>query len=201
MIDVAVREDIRDLILDAADRLLVRYGFRKMTMDDLASEVGIAKGTIYLHFSSKGEIALSRIDRVIARLCKELRKVSCSEEKPNVRLRMMLITRVMFRFDNVQHYAENIDEQLATIRPALLSRREKYFEEEAQIFAKVLQENKEQKVFFFEDAYYTAHSLIVATNALLPSSLKASELGNRQAVKERISQVSQILISGLSVRK
>jgi hypothetical protein len=105
----------------------------------------------------------------------------------------------MFRFDNVQHYAENIDEQLATIRPALQSRREKYFEEEAQIFAKVLQEGKEQKVFFFEDVHYTAHSLVVATHALLPSSLKASELGNRQVVKERISQVSQILISGLSV--
>lgn len=118
MKDVAVREDIRDLILDAADRLLVRYGFKKMTMDDLASEVGIAKGTIYLHFGSKEEIALSRIDRVIAGLCKELRRVSCSEKKPDVRLREMLITRVMFRFDNVRHYAENIDEQLAAIRPA-----------------------------------------------------------------------------------
>ena len=197
---VAVREDIRDLILDAADRLLVRYGFKKMTMDDLASEVGIAKGTIYLHFSSKEEVALSRIDRAIARLCEELRKVSCSQEKPDVRLRAMLITRIMFRFDSVQHYAENINEQLTTIRPALEARREKYFEEEAKIFAGILQEGRRQKMFFFKDAHYTAHSLIIATNALLPSNLKASELGNRQAVEERISQVSQILINGLSVR-
>ena len=197
---VAVREDIRDLILDAADRLLARYGFKKMTMDDLAQEVGIAKGTIYLHFSSKEEVALSRIDRVIVRLCKELRKLSCSDENPDVRLREMLITRVMFRFDNVQLYAENIDEQLAAIRPALQFRREKYFEEEAQIFAKILQEGKQQKVFFFRDAHYTAPSLIVATNALLPSNLKASEFGKRQVVKERISQISQILVCGLSVR-
>jgi len=45
--------DVRDAILDAAERLLARYGYRKMTMDDLASEAGIGKGTTYLHFPSK----------------------------------------------------------------------------------------------------------------------------------------------------
>lgn len=197
---VAVREDIRDLILDAADRLLVRYGFKKMTMDDLASEVGIAKGTIYLHFSSKEEVALSRIDRVIERLCEELRKAARSDEKPGARLRAMLTTRVMFRFDSVQHYAESLNEQMATIRPALEARREKYFEEEAQIFARVLQEGKQQKVFFFKDAHYTAHSLITATNALLPSNLRAGEIKNRGAVERRIAQLSGILVGGLSVK-
>lgn len=197
---VAVREDIRDLILDAADRLLGRYGFKKMTMDDLAQEVGIAKGTIYLHFSSKEEVALSRIDRVIAKLCEELRKIAGSDEKPVVRLRAMLMTRVMFRFDSVRHYAETINEQLATIRPALQARREKYFEEEAQILAKVLQKGKQEKAFYFEDAHYTAHTLITATNALIPSNLKAGEMKNRQVVEERISQVSLLLVGGLTVK-
>jgi len=32
-------------ILDAADRLLGRFGFRRMTIDDLAKEAGIGKGT------------------------------------------------------------------------------------------------------------------------------------------------------------
>src|SRR6187397_2922070 len=43
----------RDAILDATDRLLARYGYKKMTIDDLAHEVGIGKGSVYLHFSSK----------------------------------------------------------------------------------------------------------------------------------------------------
>lgn len=197
---VAVREDIRDLILDAADRLLVRYGFRKMTMDDLAEEVGIAKGTIYLHFSSKEEVALSRVDRVIARLYEELRKIAGSGEKPDARLRAMLVARVMFRFDSVRHYAESLDEQLATIRDALQARREKYFAEEAKILGKVLEEGRREKIFFLKDADYAAQSLIVATNALLPSNLGAGELGDRQAVERRISQISQILVSGLSVK-
>ncbi|MBA3694241.1 MAG: TetR/AcrR family transcriptional regulator [Acidobacteria bacterium] len=197
---VAVREDIKDLILDAAERLLVRYGFKKMTMDDLAQEIGIAKGTIYLHFSSKEEIALSRVDRVIDRLYEELWKIARSKENPSDRLQAMLMTRVLFRFDSVQHYAESIDEQMATIRPALEARRKKYFEKEAQILVQVLQEGKRQKVFFFEEAGYTAHTLLVATNALLPSKLKAVELKNRQNIEKRISQISRLLVNGLSVK-
>ena len=53
MRDVAIRQDIKDLILDAADRLLNQFGYKKMTMDNLARETGIAKDALYLHFSSK----------------------------------------------------------------------------------------------------------------------------------------------------
>src|SRR5437763_1237801 len=42
-------------ILDAADRLLARYGYQKMTVDDLAREAGIGKGTVYLSFPGKSE--------------------------------------------------------------------------------------------------------------------------------------------------
>src|SRR5260370_14596020 len=109
---VAVREDIRDLILDAADRLLARYGYRKMTIDDLAKEVGIGKGTIYLHFSSKEEIALSHIDRIVERLKEKLTTISLEDAPPAERLREMLITRVLFRVDSVQHYTERLNELL-----------------------------------------------------------------------------------------
>ena len=75
---IAVREDISDLILDAADRLLARYGYKKMTIDDVAKEVGIGKGTIYLHFKSKEEIALARVDRIVDRLNERLRAIADS---------------------------------------------------------------------------------------------------------------------------
>ena len=62
------RENMEERILDAWDRLLARYGYRKMTMDDLASEVGIGKGTIYLYFRGKEDLVYSHIDRVIREL-------------------------------------------------------------------------------------------------------------------------------------
>ncbi|MGW2198666.1 helix-turn-helix domain-containing protein, partial [Streptosporangium sp. NPDC001682] len=38
-----------DRILDAAAELLVRLGYRKVTIDDIARLAGIGKGTVYLH--------------------------------------------------------------------------------------------------------------------------------------------------------
>src|SRR6185369_8650425 len=69
---------MRDLILDAAERLLARFGYRKMTMEDLAREAGIGKGTIYLSFPSKEEVALCSIDRVVQRVQQQLQTLAAS---------------------------------------------------------------------------------------------------------------------------
>ena len=44
---------VRETILNRTDIFLARYGYKKMTIDGLASEVGIGKGSIYLHFASE----------------------------------------------------------------------------------------------------------------------------------------------------
>ncbi len=43
-------------ILDASLRVFGQYGYRRTSMDDIAREAGIAKGTIYLSFTSKEEV-------------------------------------------------------------------------------------------------------------------------------------------------
>lgn len=43
----------RRQILDAAAQLVVEHGYEAMTMDEVASNAGIAKGTVYLYYPSK----------------------------------------------------------------------------------------------------------------------------------------------------
>lgn len=45
--------DRADRILDAAGVLLTRLGYRKVTIEDIANQAGIGKGTIYLHWRTK----------------------------------------------------------------------------------------------------------------------------------------------------
>ena len=191
------RDDVPELILDAADRLLARYGYRKMTVDDLAQEAGIGKGTIYLHFAGKEEVALSRIDRVIDQLRGRLRALANSTEPAPERVRRMLLERVLFRFDSVQHYTESLDDIFASIRAGLLARRERHFAEEAAVFAEVLKEGRRASVFAFRDPRATAHALIDATNSLLPYSLSKHELGDREEVKGKTNLIAQLLVNGL----
>ena len=57
---------IREALLDSAERLLGRYGFRKTTVDDVAREAGVGKGTVYLYFESKEDLILGTIDRIVS---------------------------------------------------------------------------------------------------------------------------------------
>lgn len=46
-------------VLDAAADLLVRWGYRRVTIDEVARHAGIGKGTVYLHFPSKESLFLT----------------------------------------------------------------------------------------------------------------------------------------------
>ena len=106
------QRDVKSALLDATDRLLSRNGYKKMTIDDLAAEVGIGKGSVYLHFSSKEELALSHIDRIIERLKNRLAEIAARPTTCERRLKDMLIERVVFRFDSVQHYTPSLNDLL-----------------------------------------------------------------------------------------
>lgn len=197
MNDATQPKTTRDAILDATDRLLSKLGYKKMTIDDLAKEVGIGKGSVYLHFKSKEEIALSHIDRIIERMKGRLSSIATSKGTPETRLRKMVIERVMYRFDSVQHYSQSLNELLAQLRPKLLERRKRYFEEEAKMIARVLDEGKRAGVFSDKDSTETGQTILDATNALLPYSLSAYELGERKEIERKANRVADLIINGL----
>ena len=57
--------DLADRILDAAQRLLVRTGARKLSLSDVATLAGVSRPTIYRYFVSKEELidALGKRER------------------------------------------------------------------------------------------------------------------------------------------
>src|SRR5262249_54292120 len=181
--------------------LLAQFGYRKMTVEDIAAEAGIGKGTIYLHFSSKEEVVLSHIDRIVDRLKERLKEIARSDVSAAERIRQMLVTRVLFRFDSIQHYTQSLNDLLAALRPGLLRRRAQYFDSEAQIFAAVLMDGSRSGEFNFDDEHAIAHAILQATNGLLPYSLSTTELGERAEVEQRANDVANLILRGLLNRK
>ena len=189
--------EIREAILDATDDFLARFGYKKMTIDDLAQAVGIGKGSIYLHFASKEEIALSHVDRIVERLKSELKIIAAKKTSPETRLRQMLLLRVLHRFDSVQHYTQSLDDILSAIRPKLLARRKTYFEEEAEIFVVVVKEGQAEKNFQIGNAMEISKTLLLATNSLLPFSLTTQELGEREDIEAKTLRIADLLLKGI----
>jgi AcrR family transcriptional regulator len=50
------RRERADRILDTARELLLSWGYRRVTIDELARRAGVGKGTVYLHWRSREEV-------------------------------------------------------------------------------------------------------------------------------------------------
>ncbi|MGP4018408.1 TetR/AcrR family transcriptional regulator [Saccharopolyspora sp. 5N708] len=61
-----------DRILDAAGELMIRLGYRKVTIEDIARQAGIGKGTVYLHWRTKERLFEALIVRESTGLLAEL---------------------------------------------------------------------------------------------------------------------------------
>jgi AcrR family transcriptional regulator len=60
-------------ILDAAARLLLRYGHDRTTINDVAREAGVAKGSVYAHWRGRDELFLALLRREQAALLHQVR--------------------------------------------------------------------------------------------------------------------------------
>ncbi|MFO1008529.1 MAG: TetR/AcrR family transcriptional regulator [Planctomycetota bacterium] len=194
------RSPMRERILDAADRMLARYGYQKTTADDLAREAGIGRRTVYVHFTSKEEIFLASIDRVVERLIDELKHILYAGGPAEERLERMLTARVLYRFDSVHAYHESLDDMFSVLRGAYLDRRERYFSQEADVFALVLTEGQRAGTLRVADPQQVARTVLLATNGLLPYSLSGRELGSRTEVEEKTRRVVALVLEGLRQR-
>jgi AcrR family transcriptional regulator len=72
--DVDERKRREERILDATATLLVRWGYRKTTIDDVAREAGVGKGTIYLHWRDKNELFCAAIWRANQQVSEDLKQ-------------------------------------------------------------------------------------------------------------------------------
>ena len=77
--------DKREAILKAAVKIFAKKGYFNSKVSDIASEAGIADGTVYLYFKSKDEVLRSVFDRTMEDFISEGRaelvKISSPAEK------------------------------------------------------------------------------------------------------------------------
>ncbi|HVT70019.1 MAG TPA: helix-turn-helix domain-containing protein [Trebonia sp.] len=66
------RQARAERVLDAAGELLLRVGYRRVTVDDVAERAGIGKGTVYLHWSTREELFMAVLRRELAAASDEL---------------------------------------------------------------------------------------------------------------------------------
>jgi len=84
------RQEREGLILQAAEEVLMEKGYHETSIDEIAARVGIAKGTIYLHFSSKEDLIFALFERELQKFFQVIEKTIGSALTPRAKLEAIL---------------------------------------------------------------------------------------------------------------
>jgi AcrR family transcriptional regulator len=68
MVAITKDEEMQEQILQTAKQLFQLYGFKKVTIDDIAKAIGKARSSLYYYYKTKDEILAAVIDADIAEL-------------------------------------------------------------------------------------------------------------------------------------
>ncbi|MEI6594827.1 MAG: TetR/AcrR family transcriptional regulator [Bacteroidota bacterium] len=104
--------DIKIKILREAETLFMKYGFKSITMDDVARELGISKKTLYLYFEDKNDL----VDQTMLQHLED-QKVSCQN----------IETLKLDPISYMLNISDSVSTQLRQINPGVLYDLKKYF--------------------------------------------------------------------------
>ncbi|MFO7167655.1 MAG: helix-turn-helix domain-containing protein [Chloroflexota bacterium] len=78
------------LILEVAEQVLAEKGYHNTSMEEIAARVGIAKGTIYLHYPSKEALVVALFARELSAFQQAVAAAAGQEAPPRARLEAIL---------------------------------------------------------------------------------------------------------------
>lgn len=84
------RQEREALILQVAEEVLMEKGYYETSIDEIASRVGIAKGTVYLHFPGKEDLVIAIFLREIGQLLNRVDEIISSEKSAEARIKAIL---------------------------------------------------------------------------------------------------------------
>jgi len=105
-------ESKRQLLLEAAQKLFSRHGYRRTSVDDIAQEAGVAKGTVYVYFNDKEALFKAVVDYFAEELDARTLSALKIEGPPDEKLRALLEAKFLHAYRiilSAPHAQELID--------------------------------------------------------------------------------------------
>lgn len=95
-----VEEFRRASIEDAAMKAIARKGIEEVTIQDIADEAGVAKGTVYVYFRDREEVLARTTDRLFDNLLADIEPAFTAPGPFDARLRGLAVRQLRFFDEN-----------------------------------------------------------------------------------------------------
>ncbi len=186
--------DVRQRILEAAEQRLWHYGFKKTTIDEIASDAGVGKGTVYLYFDGKEEIGLAIVSEYKQRGLDKMALIAGDPAKtPAQKLTEMLQYPILYVCQSCRE-SPAMQEMITAIKPHIRRHIQPQTEQEYALLAEVLDEGNRLGVFSVADTQAAARTLKMMTLGFMPPYPAASDPNE---IASEIAAIVALTVQGL----
>ncbi|WP_077213442.1 TetR/AcrR family transcriptional regulator [Bacillus dakarensis] len=81
-------------IIDAAAKIFREKGYKEATLEDIASEVGILKGSLYYYIDKKEDLLFAVVERPLTEMTLNLKNIVKSKDSPSRKLEKALLNHM-----------------------------------------------------------------------------------------------------------
>ncbi len=185
----------RIAILDAAIRLFSQYGYRRTSIDDIAREAEVAKGTVYLSFKSKEEIFRALAETLCERVDSNVADARALDGSIAERLVAVLEAKFGFFFETVHrsaHAAELMDSKNRLCADLFANSGRRYL--------KVLREMIDAAIHAgeLEPSRMDLSSSDMAAMLISAAHGIASSATNKAMYHRRLREIVRVIVAGLA---
>lgn len=140
------REGKRERIFAAALRIFSQRGFETATVEEIAREANVGKGTIYLHFRSKEELLHYLMDEGSEMLLKQIQDRIKGLSDPLARLKAAISAQIDF-FTKQEDYLRFLVREVWGYRDLFLEEVKKIRNTQVRLLEEIIQEGIHKGVF------------------------------------------------------
>jgi AcrR family transcriptional regulator len=185
----------KELIIKTARKLFGKFGLKKTTVDAIAKEAKIGKGTIYHYYESKEEIFQTILSTDVEEVVNELKKAAENETDPSKKLKLYVKARIKSVGRFASFYAM-FKEEYIDFYGYIKKVEDKYYETGFNTIKQFIREGNEQGIFAVEDIDLAAF--------FIQQSLKALEyhyaMENEEEVERKMDKLLDLGYKGFLKR-
>jgi AcrR family transcriptional regulator len=188
----------RELILDTARKLLRRFGQDKLTVVDIARELGMSHANVYRYFTTKSAILDAIIDEWLSRLETFVDAIVQRPDSAAQRIEAVVVELHRKRKKKLLEDAQVFEtyRRVVEIRPDMAARRRQQL---IRVFRSLLEEGIRTGEFAPMDASAAAVSLKDATALFLHPLMIPTNL--HEETEERARSVVRCMLAGFASAK
>ena len=190
------KRKIKEGIIEVARKIFAFYGYKKATLDEIATASGMGKSSIYYYFSCKEDVFRAVIETEAGIMKSKLNEAIGNVKDPIEKFRQYVTTR-MEVIDELANYYQAIHSEYLLNIEFVKKMREDYDQQEVDLLKTIFLEGTELGLFRIADEELAALAVTTALKGL-EAPIMADK--NEKLTKHRMERILHMLSYGIVKR-